>query len=198
MSRIGIFLDRDGTINQEVDYLRSPDDLHLLEGAAAGIRELNQCGCRVFVITNQSGIARGLLTEQQLDAIHQKLRTELKAENAYLDAIYYCPHHPEGNPPYRMECDCRKPNTGMIDRAIKEFQIDTGQSFVVGDRLLDIQTGKNVGAQTILVLTGYGKQELQYCRDHNVQIDFVAENLYDAVTHIKKLIHCEPHNTLSK
>ncbi len=198
MSRIGVFLDRDGTINQEVDYLRSPDDLRLLAGAAAGIRELNQCGCRVFVITNQSGIARGLLTEQQLDAIHQKLRTELKAENAYLDAIYYCPHHPEGNQPYRMLCDCRKPNTGMIDRAVKEFQVDAKQSFVVGDRLLDIQTGKNVGAQTILVLTGYGRQELQYCRDQNVQIDFVAENLYDAVAHIKNVIHCEPHNTLSK
>jgi len=198
MSRIGVFLDRDGTINHEIDFVRSPDDLRLLEGAAAAISELNKCGCCVFVITNQSGIARGFLTEEQLETIHHKLLAELKSQNAVIDAIYYCPHHPEyGEPPYRAMCDCRKPNIGMINRAVKEFNIDVTQSFVVGDRMLDMQTGNTAGAQSILVLTGYGKEELQYCRNERVHIDYVAENLRDAVMHIKHMIHCESH-TFSK
>jgi len=187
MIRGGIFLDRDGTINDEVDFLKTPEQLHLLDGTASAIRELNESGWRVFVITNQSGIARGLLSERQLADVHAKLLAELKAHGATLDAIYYCPHHPDyGEPPYRKDCDCRKPKTGMLDRAAKEFHIDLKRSFVVGDRMLDIQAGNAAGARSILVLTGYGTEELELCRRDGVQIDHIARNLSEAVRHIQQ------------
>jgi D-glycero-D-manno-heptose 1,7-bisphosphate phosphatase len=187
MSRGGIFLDRDGTINDEVDFLRTPDQLRLLEGSAQAIRELNEGGWPVFVITNQSGIARGLLTERDLALVHTKLLADLKAHGASIDAIYYCPHHADyGEPPYRQDCDCRKPKTGMLDRAAKEFQIDLKQSFVVGDRMFDIQAGNAVGARSILVLTGYGNEELELCRRNGVPINHIARNLAEAVRHIQQ------------
>ncbi|MBI1806710.1 MAG: D-glycero-beta-D-manno-heptose 1,7-bisphosphate 7-phosphatase [Ignavibacteria bacterium] len=189
MNRIGIFLDRDGTINEEVDFLRSPDNLRLIPTSADAIREANRLGWKVFVITNQSGIARGVLTEDLLKEIHQSLVAALERQHARIDAIYYCPHHPEnGNAPYRRECDCRKPNTGMLAKAVKEFEIDLNQSFVIGDRMIDVQTGNNCGATSILVLTGYGKEELKLCRENNVHIGFVAENLYDAIQHVKNIV----------
>jgi D-glycero-D-manno-heptose 1,7-bisphosphate phosphatase len=187
MNRGGVFLDRDGTINHEVDFLRSPDQLRLLDGSAGAIRELNEGGWRVFVITNQSGIARGLLTECQLADVHTKLLAELKSHGASVDAIYYCPHHPDyGEPPYRLDCDCRKPKPGMLMRAAKEFQIDLNQSFVVGDRMLDIQAGNAAGARSVLVLTGYGNEELKLCRENGVPIDHIARNLAEAVRHIQQ------------
>ncbi len=181
---VGIFLDRDGTINEEVDYLTSPDQLKLIKGSAAAIRELNKAG-KVFIITNQSGIARGLLTEARLKEIHDRLESELKKENAVIDAIYYCPHHPDyGGPQYQKNCDCRKPKTGMIDQAVAEHNIDIKKSYVIGDRMLDMQTANNAGAQSILVLTGYGKIELELCKQNNVHIDHIAQNLSEAARRI--------------
>lgn len=195
MNQVGIFLDRDGTINDEVDFLRSPEELHLLDGSAEAIRELNECGWQVFVITNQSGIARGLLSEQQLAEIHTKLVSDLKSHNAHIDAIYYCPHHPDyGEAPYRKNCDCRKPNTGMIKQAAREFHIDTQKSFIVGDRMFDMQAGINSHMQTILVLTGYGKEELALCKQHNVHIDYIADNLAGAVRYIKQTMQHKPQS----
>jgi len=182
MNDVGIFLDRDGTVNDEVDFLTSPDDLTLLSGTASAIHEANYHGWKVFIITNQSGIARGLLTEPQLEIIHDALRLHLRAEHATVDAIYYCPHHPEFNQP----CECRKPKIGMLLRAQQEFRIDLTHSYVIGDKMIDIETARNAGARGILVLTGYGKTELALCRQHNLKIDFVAENLYDAIQYIKQ------------
>ena len=186
---IGVFLDRDGTINEEVDFLSSSDELHLIEGSAKAIREANQLGLKVFVITNQSGIARGFLTEQQLIKIHDHLIKMLNDLGAHIDAIYYCPHHPElGEAPYRILCDCRKPNTGMLQKAVKQFGINLTKSFVIGDRMIDVQTAQAAGAASILVLTGYGKTELELCRSNNFHIDFVARNLEEAMKFVKRSV----------
>jgi D,D-heptose 1,7-bisphosphate phosphatase len=124
MGRIGIFLDRDGTINEEVDFLRSTSDLRLIPGSADAIREANERNWGVFVVTNQSGIARGILSETTLDNVHAALMNELTKHNARIDAFYYCPHHPEiGDETYRRSCECRKPNIGMLEQAAREFDI---------------------------------------------------------------------------
>jgi D-glycero-D-manno-heptose 1,7-bisphosphate phosphatase len=189
MSRIGIFLDRDGTINEEVDFLSDPKDLRLIPGAAEAIREANQLDAVVCVVTNQSGIARGLFNEEQLAVIHAALRAELERSGARLDAIYYCPHHASlGEGSYRTECSCRKPRTGMVDDAVREFGIDTKRSFVVGDRLLDIRLANAIGATAILVRTGYGSTELSRPVPPDAHIDYVAKDLYDAVHFIKRRV----------
>jgi D-glycero-D-manno-heptose 1,7-bisphosphate phosphatase len=192
MNQVGIFLDRDGTVNFEVEYLSSVSDLKLIPGSSTAIKEANQLGWKVFIITNQSGVARGIISEIDLEKIHQILQATLAQDGASLDAIYYCPHHPEiGESHYRKECDCRKPKAGMIDRAAKEFKIDLTKSFVIGDKMIDIQTGNNCGAKSILVLTGYGKEELKLCQQQNVKIDFIADNLYDAIQFIKRTVQQE-------
>lgn len=186
----GIFLDRDGTINDEVHYLSSPSQLRLLPGSADAIREANDAGLPVFIITNQSGIARGVLTEQQLEEIHRELFSMLGKHRARITASYYCPHHPDlGVGIYRTECDCRKPKAGMIMKAVKEFGIDPTHSFVIGDRMIDVQTGKAVGASTILVLTGYGREELELCKQNGIEADHVSENLYDAMQVVIQAVH---------
>ena len=190
--QIGLFLDRDGTINEEVDFLSSPNELRLIPCSAAAIHEANQLGLKVFITTNQSGIARGMLTEHDLTEVHNKLLSLLRNEQAHIDAVYFCPHHPDfGNPPYRRECDCRKPNIGMLEQAAKEFDIDLHKSFVVGDRLIDIQTGNNAGAVSILVLTGYGKEEQKLLQQNHVRVDHTANDLHDAVQYIKRALHQE-------
>jgi D-glycero-D-manno-heptose 1,7-bisphosphate phosphatase len=189
MNRIGIFLDRDGTINEDVDYLSSPLALQLIPGSAEAIRKANELGVKVFVVTNQSGIARGILTEAQLGEVHERLRELLRETGARIDAFYYCPHHAElGTSPYRMECDCRKPKTGMLRQAAAEFDIDLKKSFMIGDKMIDVQTGVNAGTTTILVLTGYGKKELALCRDGRLHPDHVAENLLEAVQHVSHVL----------
>lgn len=189
MNGIGLFLDRDGTINDEIDFLTNPDELHLIDGSDRAIREANRLGLKVFVITNQSGVARGLLTEERLNAIHRRLLEMLGKRGAHVDAIYYCPHHPElGKPPYRVDCDCRKPKTGMLKRAEQEFGIDVRKSYVIGDRMIDVETAHAAGATPILVLTGYGKDEWEICKIHNIPVDHVAENLEAAMKVVKQSI----------
>lgn len=192
MKHGGIFLDRDGTINTEVDYLSTPDQLELIPRSAEAIREANSLGFKVFVITNQSGIARGLVTEEQLSSIHKELDSRLTAHNARIDAFYYCPHHPDyGTAKYKKDCDCRKPNTGMIRQAVKDFNIDLQQSFIIGDRIIDVQTGNNAGIPSILVLTGYGKKERSMFPESIADVDYIAEDLYDAMQYVKRTIHAE-------
>lgn len=195
MNNIGIFLDRDGTINEELEFISSPDDVILIPRSAEAIREANQLGLKVFVITNQSGVARGFIKEEELVKVHNKLVELLNSEGAHLDAIYFCPHHPEfGVPPYKMECDCRKPNSGMLRQAEKEYNIDLKKSFVVGDRIIDVQTAHAVGATGILVLTGYGKNQIEEIQKNNIKIDYIAEDLYDAMQFIKTKIKSNTSN----
>jgi len=183
MANKAVFLDRDGTINEEMGYVNHIERFHLLPRVGPAIRLLNQHDWKVVVITNQSGVARGYFPESLVHQVHQKMQDLLKGDGAYLDGIYYCPHHPDvGIPPYRQKCRCRKPATGLIDDAVKELDLDCSQSYVIGDRGLDIEFARQVGSKAILVLTGYGKGEWEYFRDHwKVKPDYVAKDLLEAV-----------------
>jgi histidinol-phosphate phosphatase family protein len=176
-----VFLDRDGVINELVDQLHRPEDFRLLPGAAAAIRKLNEAQLPVIVVTNQPAVARNLCTEAGLAEIHAVMEEQLRRERAYVDRILYCPHHPEkhhadGNPAYRMDCDCRKPRTGMLTRARRLHDLDLARCFLVGDTSRDTQTGRNAGCQTIIVKTGAGGADGGF----NVAPDFVCENLTEA------------------
>ena len=181
MGRPAVFLDRDGTIIREVEYLSSPEQVRLLRGAGEAIRRLNAARFAVVVTTNQSGIARGLLTEEELERIHDLLRRRLEKRGARLDAIYHCPHHPEApRPEYRRRCRCRKPAPGMLLRAARDLTLDLGRSFAVGDSERDAAAGRRAGCRTVLVRTGYGRErEAQSGRE--VKADYVADDLLDAV-----------------
>lgn len=186
---VAVFLDRDGTINEDVNFLSSPEQLVLIDGSAEAIKEANEIGLKVIVCTNQSGIARGYFTEDDLHKIHKRLDELLAEKGAKVDAYYYCPHHPtEGNGKYKLECECRKPKNGMLKRASQEHNIDLKRSFVIGDRLYDILAGKSSGATTILVLTGYGKEAYEKCKSENLEPDFIARNLKEAMEIVKKII----------
>ena len=190
MSEIGIFLDRDGTINEELEYISDPNDVKLIPGSAEAIREANQLGLKVIVISNQSGIARGLIKEEELARVNDKLIELLKETGACLDAIYYCPHHPDyGEHPYRKLCDCRKPGSGMLKKAESEFGIDLKRSFVIGDRIVDIQTAYPVGAKSILVLTGYGQNEYKQVKSQKINVDYIAKDLPNAMQFVKKSLN---------
>lgn len=196
VDQVGLFFDRDGTLNSELDFLSRPEELQLIPNAARAIREANGFGVRVFIITNQSGIARGLFTETDLVAIHKRLITMLAREGARVDAIYYCPHHPEyGQTPYKKACNCRKPKPGMLKQAAKEFGIKLSQSFVIGDRCIDMQAGKAAGCKTALVLTGYGAVERGECGGAHA-VDFVASDAYEAWLHIKEVLSQRSHTRL--
>jgi D-glycero-D-manno-heptose 1,7-bisphosphate phosphatase len=183
--RAAVFLDRDGTINEEVDFVRTPEELVLIPGAAEAVGRLNRAGMVACVISNQSGVARGFYTEATLAGIHAKLERELAARGGRIDRIYYCPHHPtKGIPPYDVVCECRKPAPGMLQAGAREFDIDLSRSFVVGDRDVDIQVGKAVGAYAILVLTGYGRRTREEIAGTGIVPDFVASDITEAVTHI--------------
>ncbi len=195
MERIGVFFDRDGTINTEIDFLTRPQEVQLIPQAARAIREANELGVKVLVITNQSGIARGLITESDLSAIHERLIELLRREGARLDGIYYCPHHPDyGLPPYKKVCNCRKPQTGMLERAAREHKIDLRKSFVIGDRCIDMMAGKSAGCGTALVLTGYGNVEREECVETG-SVHFVAATAYEAWQFVKQEILKRHKNT---
>jgi D-glycero-D-manno-heptose 1,7-bisphosphate phosphatase len=183
MPHPAVFLDRDGTLNEEMGYVNHLERFILLPDVGKAIRLLNEHNIKAVVITNQSGVARGYFPESLVHRVHQKMEDLLRKEGAHLDGIYYCPHHPDiGVLPYRMKCRCRKPATGMVEEAAKDLDIDFSRSYVVGDRGVDIEFGYRFGAKGILVLTGYGKGEWEYFRDQwKVQPDYVATNLCEAV-----------------
>jgi D-glycero-D-manno-heptose 1,7-bisphosphate phosphatase len=180
-----IFIDRDGTLNEDIGYVSTPDELILYPWAAEAVSLVNKSGFKAVVITNQSGIARGMYSEETLRAIHERMIEELAREGARIDAVYYCPHHPEvGDAHYRIECDCRKPGTGMLDAAAGEHNIDLKRSFVIGDKSSDIMLAENAWARSALVLTGYGRETLAHPERWPCHPSFVAENLLQAVKQI--------------
>ena len=184
MGRPAVFLDRDGTLVREVEYLRSLSQLRLLPGAAGAVRQCNEAGLAVVVTTNQSAIARGLLTEAELTHIHEVLRRRLARRKARLDGLFYCPHHPEALlPEYRRRCRCRKPAPGMLLRAARELDLDLARSFAIGDRSRDIEAGRRAGCRTILVATGYGAATAADWADEQAP-SHVAGNLVEAVSWI--------------
>lgn len=189
-----VFLDRDGTINEEVNYLYRPQDLRLLPMAAEAIRLWNDHGFRVVVVTNQAGVARGYYRETDVERLHQYMNQLLGEKGAHVDAFYYCPHHPEhGIGPYKIRCHCRKPDVGMLEAADRDHPVDKARSYMVGDKWLDTQAGARFGVHTALVGTGYGRElyeEFQRtCRDRRKgpedggddrhPMDFFGDTLYD-------------------
>lgn len=180
-----IFIDRDGTLNEDIGYVSTPDELILYPWAAEAVRLVNHSGFKAIVITNQSGIARGMYTEETLAAIHERMITELAREGARIEAVYYCPHHPNiGTLDFSKNCDCRKPRTGMLETAAREHKIDLKRSFVIGDKSSDILLARNAGAVPLLVLTGYGRETLADPEQWPCHPSFVAENLLQAVKQI--------------
>jgi D-glycero-D-manno-heptose 1,7-bisphosphate phosphatase len=183
MANRAVFIDRDGTINEEVGYVNHLERFFLLPRVSEAIRLLNRHGLKTVVVTNQAGVARGYFPESLIHLVHRKMEDLLKKEGAYLDGIYYCPHHPDaGAPPYRQRCRCRKPETGLIEEASRVLDLDCSKSYAIGDRGNDLEFAHRIGAKGILVLTGYGKGEWKYCQGQwQVKPDWVAQDLYEAV-----------------
>ena len=178
-----VFLDRDGTVTEEVGYLTSLDMLKLIRGAGTAIKRLNEAGYKVVLVTNQSGVARGYFPESLVDDAHGLLRRMLMDDGALLDGIYYCPHHPTaGNEKYTIVCDCRKPETGLLDRAAKDLAIDLKRSFMVGDKWSDVELGHRAGMRSILVRTGFAPDDPGNKRPAHVgDPDLTAHDLAEAV-----------------
>ncbi len=182
-----VFLDRDGTINEEMGYINHAFRFRVFDFVPEAIKILNECGFIVFVVTNQSGLARGYFSEDLLQTIHKNLVLKVEKENAKIEKIYFCPHHPKGKiQKYQTDCNCRKPKPGMIEIAKKEYNIDLKNSYTIGDRYQDVQFGKNVGLKTIMVLTGYGLGEYTYQKNSwPEQPDHICNNLLEAANFIK-------------
>jgi D-glycero-D-manno-heptose 1,7-bisphosphate phosphatase len=182
-ARRAAFLDRDGTIIEEVGYLDRPERVELYPWTIDAIRALNRAGLAVVMVTNQSGVARGFFTEKVVQDVHARMAALLAEGGARIDAYYYCPHHPEGNVAgYARSCDCRKPGRGLVDRAVNELGVDPARSFVVGDRWLDVALARAVGAAGLLVRTGYGLSVEQQPGD--LTADAVVDNLIAAASWI--------------
>ena len=185
--QIAIFLDRDGTINVSKGFISKADDLELIPRSIEAIKAINKSGALAIVITNQPVIARGECSFEELHNIHNKLKTLLGEKGAFVDDIFYCPHHPdkgfEGEvPELKFDCECRKPKTGMINEAVKKYNIDLSKSYMVGDSTMDLETARNAGVKSVLVDTGFAGNDGKY--DRNCDIE--AKNLFDAVEKIIK------------
>jgi len=169
-----VFIDRDGTINVDTGYLGSPSGVVLIEGAGRAVKRLNEAGVKAVVVSNQSGVARGMFTLEDAEAVNKKLIELLAAEGARLDGIYFCPHHPDDG------CECRKPKTGLVVKAANDLGLDAARSYVIGDKASDIELARNLGPQVkaVLVLTGSGETERAKLSG---KPEFVASDLFQAV-----------------
>ena len=178
-----VFIDRDGTISEEVGYINHVSRFRLFPYAAPALKHLNENGWLAIVVTNQAGVARGYFSEDTIQRIHAAMMDQLESNGARLDAIYYCAHHPSvGEPPYRVDCECRKPKPGLIARAAQDFDINLAESWMVGDRYSDVELARNAGVKSMFVLSGYGRGEWEHQRAGWMeQPDLVAEDLLTAV-----------------
>ena len=180
-----VFLDRDGTINEDAGYVSRPEDLKLYPWAAQAVRAINQSGMKAIVVTNQSGVARGVHSEGDLRVVHDKMIAELGEAGAIIDAVYYCPHHPRFvDSLYGIDCGCRKPKPGLVNLAARELAIDLAASFVIGDKLSDLELALNAGAAPALVLTGYGRETLARLEGGRFRPSIIAADLLDAVDEV--------------
>ncbi len=171
-----MFLDRDGTLNYDPGYLRVAAELKLLAGVGPSLARLKRAGARLVVVTNQSGVGRGIITLKDLEAIHARLQGLLEQEDAALDAIYFCPHHPDDG------CRCRKPNVGMVERAVSELQLDLRRAYLIGDHARDIQLATRVGAKAILIATALvDAQSLEKLKVEQAMPDAVVKSMAKAV-----------------
>lgn len=185
MKKKAVFLDRDGTINRDVGYPDSFSVIDIFPYSFEAVRKINEAGLLAVIVTNQSGVGRGLIVEKNLHDIHQKLRNSFAEHKAHFDGIYYCPHYlSSSSPQYRKDCQCRKPNPGMALQAATDLNIDVKKSYMVGDKVEDILFGLNIKAKSILVLTGFGRESFPKLRKRGLKPSYVAQNLLDAVNWI--------------
>ena len=190
---VTVFLDRDGTLNYDPGYLKVAADLKLLAGVGPALARLKRAGARLVVVTNQSGVGRGIVTLQDLEAIHARLQGLLEQEDAALDAIYFCPHHPSDG------CRCRKPNVGMVERAVSELELDLRRSYLIGDHARDIQLANRVGAKAILLTTALvDAQELDRLKAEQAMPDAVAKSMAEAVDWILEDVKSRPPLTVNR
>ncbi|MFH1146436.1 MAG: HAD family hydrolase [Pseudomonadota bacterium] len=184
---IGVFIDRDGTINEEMGYINHISRFRIFPFAIEAISLLNKAGLKVVVVSNQSGPARGYFPEELIGQVNDKMVRTLNENGAHLDGIYYCPHHKDAIvPEYKVICNCRKPKTGLLSKAAQELDIEISRSYIVGDRFVDVELARNASAKAILVLSGYGKGELEYKSSGQAAPDFIAEDLLHAAKWILK------------
>jgi D-glycero-D-manno-heptose 1,7-bisphosphate phosphatase len=181
-----LFLDRDGTLIEDRDFLSRVGDISFIPGAFRAIRNANESSIPVVLISNQSGIARGLFKESTLEKIHFAVSEQVRNSGGRIDAIYYCPHHPEGAVrEYRLDCDCRKPKPGLLLHAAADLGIDLNRSVMIGDSLRDIAAGNSAGCRSVLVLTGNGLEQsasLEDSDDEAEQPQYIASDILQAVT----------------
>jgi D-glycero-D-manno-heptose 1,7-bisphosphate phosphatase len=189
MGRPAIFLDRDGTLSHEVGYVNHLSRFRLLPYAVGAVRAINRSGRLAVVVTNQAGVARGYFPESLIDEVHAHLRAAMEDGGARLDGIYVCPHHPTaGDPPFRQDCECRKPRPGLVRQAAAELDADLARSWVIGDRHPDLELAWTAGARAALVKTGYGRGELAWnAASWPRPPDLVAEHVLEAVERILAL-----------
>jgi D,D-heptose 1,7-bisphosphate phosphatase len=187
MSKV-IFLDRDGTINEDVVYLKKTEDIKIFPNTLKALRNFKKSGFLNIIITNQSGIARGYFTEEDLEKIHTEFRKLLRDEKGDLiDDIYFSPFHKDGIiERYKKDSDDRKPNTGMVRKALSKYNISLKESFFIGDSFTDMLCAKNAGLKRILVQTGYGAKDFERCKKENLEIDYLAKDLFDASEYLNR------------
>jgi D-glycero-D-manno-heptose 1,7-bisphosphate phosphatase len=177
-----VFFDRDGTLNEDIGYLGDPHRLRLFAETPAAVHAVREAGFLAVVISNQSGIARGLIAPAQVAAVNARLVELLKVHGTDIDGLYFCPHHPQGKvEAYRADCACRKPAPGLVLQAAEELGIDVPHSFMIGDKAADVMLGKNAGCRAVLVRTGYGNMALSELEAQGVRPDYVAVDVGDAV-----------------
>ena len=182
-----VFLDRDGVITKEPPYYAHKiDQLELIPKSAEAIRLLIKSGFKVIVVSNQAGVARGYYQEKDIQIYNNEMKRQLEEKGARIDAIYYCPHHPEATiEKYKIDCDCRKPKPGMLRQAEKDLNLNLKRSFLIGDKISDIEAGYRAGCKTILVLTGQGNDELKNNLKIKIKPNYISNDLFTAVQIIK-------------
>ena len=185
MTNRAIFLDRDGTLNEDPGYLGDPDKVKLFPDVGKSLYRLkSEFDFFLIVISNQSGIARGLITKEQVDLVNKQINSLLMNDSVSIDAFYYCPYHPDINPPEKL--NCRKPSTSMVLNAVNDYQIVLSESYFIGDSVVDVECGFNAGVKTILVLTGNGRESLSILKKENNIPSFVANTFSNACNFIIK------------
>ncbi len=178
MPNLAVFLDRDGTLNEDPGYINDPEKVALFPHTGDALALLKKYGFLLIVISNQSGIARGLMTSKDVEAVNEKINNLLSEKKVKIDAFYFCPAHPDYSS--EIDCECRKPSPKMLIEATKEFNVDLENSYFIGDTIADIQCGKNAGIKTILVRTGKGEESISILQKENIIPTFVADNLLNA------------------
>lgn len=180
--RRAVFFDRDGTLNEEIGYVSDPDRIRLLPGAVEAVMAVRAAGMAAVIVTNQGGVGRGLMNEDQVRKVNARVIERLAEQGAVIDAVYYCPHHPKGTVQgYIYICACRKPAPGMVKLAAEDLDLDLPASFVIGDKTSDIELAWNAGARGILVQTGFGADEAALASERRIPLAYTAANVLDAV-----------------